>query len=63
MGTIKRETEAAMDANMEVSLEDNKEDIKYVLISCHLNAVQNRNANITNRYFEKAAKLKCLEQR
>jgi hypothetical protein len=61
--TIKRETEDAIDAKMEVSLEENMENIMYVLMSRHLNAGQNRNVKMTNRLFENVAKLKSLERR
>jgi hypothetical protein len=40
--TIEKNTETLIDASKEVGLEINEEKTKYMLLSCHQNAGQNR---------------------
>jgi hypothetical protein len=60
IATIKKNTEALLDASKEVGLEVNPEKTKYVLISRGQNIGQKRSINIANRSFEDVAKFKCL---
>jgi hypothetical protein len=53
VGTIKKITEALIDASKEVCLEINVEKTKYMLLSSDQNVGQNRNIKIANRPFEK----------
>jgi hypothetical protein len=46
IGTIKKNTETLTDAGKEVGLEINVEETKYMLLSCHQNASQNRDIKI-----------------
>jgi hypothetical protein len=46
---IKKNTETLIDASKEVGLEVNVEKTKYMLLSCHQNAGQNRYIRIRNR--------------
>jgi hypothetical protein len=48
------------DISEEVGLEVNAERTKYMLLSCHQNAGQNRNINIANRSFDNVAQSKYL---
>jgi hypothetical protein len=57
---IKNNTEALIDVHKEVGLEINIEKTKYMLLSHHQNAGQNRNTNISNRSFENELQLKYL---
>jgi hypothetical protein len=50
--TIKRNTQTLIDASKEVGLEVNTERTKYMLLSRHQNAGQNRDIKIGNRCFE-----------
>jgi hypothetical protein len=43
--TVKKNTETVIDASKEVGPEINVEKTKYMLLSCHQNAVQNRDKN------------------
>jgi hypothetical protein len=52
MDTLKKNTETFIDANKEIGLEVNTEETKYVLLSRHQNAGQNRDRFIANRSFE-----------
>jgi hypothetical protein len=47
--TIKKITEALLEASREVGLEANTEKTKYMTMSHHQNAGQNRNLLITNK--------------
>jgi hypothetical protein len=58
--TIKKTAETLIDASKEVGLELNVEKTKYILLSCHQNAGQNRGIKITNRLFENVAKLRSF---
>jgi hypothetical protein len=46
--TIKKNTESLIDASKDVDLEVNAEKTKYMLLSRHQNAGQNRDINIAN---------------
>jgi hypothetical protein len=50
--TIKKNTEALIDASKEVVIEVNTEKTKYMLLSRHQNAGQNHDIKIANRSFE-----------
>jgi hypothetical protein len=50
--TIKKSTETLIAASKEVGLEINIEKAKYMLLSRHQNAGQNRDLKIANRSFE-----------
>jgi hypothetical protein len=54
IGTIKN-TETLIDASKEAGLEVNAEKTKYMLLSPHQRAAQNRDIKITNRFFENLA--------
>jgi hypothetical protein len=56
--TIKKNTEALIDANKDVGLEGNAEKTTYMLTSCDENAEQIHNINIVNRFLKSVAKLK-----
>jgi hypothetical protein len=56
--TIKKNTEALLDANKEVSLEANPEKTKYMLMSCSQKIGQKHSIKIANRSFEDLAKFK-----
>jgi hypothetical protein len=58
--TIKKNTEALIDASKEVGLEGNADKTKYILLSRHQNAGQNHYIKIAKRSFENVAQLKCL---
>jgi sorting nexin-29 len=58
--TIGENTETLIDASREVGLEINAEKTKYVLLSRHQNAGQNRDMKIANRRFENVSQLKYL---
>jgi hypothetical protein len=58
--TIKKNTEILTDASKEVSLEVYAEKTKYMLLSRHQNAGQNRNINIAIRSFENMEQFKYL---
>jgi ABC-type siderophore export system fused ATPase/permease subunit len=47
--TIKKKTETLIDGSKEVGLEVNAEKTKYMLLSRHQNAGQNKNIKIGNR--------------
>jgi hypothetical protein len=58
--TTKKSTETLIDASKGVGLEVNVENSKYILLSHHQNADQNRNIQIANRTFEHASQFKYL---
>jgi hypothetical protein len=58
--TIKKNTEALLDASKEVGLEMNQEKIKYMLMSRSQKIGQKHSIKIANRSFEDVAKFKYL---
>jgi hypothetical protein len=60
MDTIEKNTETLIRASREVGLKINVEKTKYMLLSCHQNAGQNRDIKIANRSFENVSQLKYL---
>jgi hypothetical protein len=56
--TIEKNTETLIDASKEIGLEINVEKTKYMLLSCHQNAGQNRDIKIANRSFENVSQFK-----
>jgi hypothetical protein len=50
--TVKKSTQTLIDASKEAGLEINIEKTKYMLLSHHQNAGQNRDIKIGNRLFE-----------
>jgi hypothetical protein len=60
---IKRNTESLFDASKVVGLEANSEKTKYMLLSCHKNAGQNRDIKIANGSFENVSQFKYLGKR
>jgi hypothetical protein len=60
MDTIEKSTETLIDASKEFGLEINIEKTKYILLSGHQNAGQNRDIEIANRSFENVSQFKYL---
>jgi hypothetical protein len=58
--TIKKNTEALLDASKEVDLEVRPEKTKYMLMSCGRKIEQKHSIKIVNRFFEDVAKFKYL---
>jgi hypothetical protein len=58
--TIEKNTETLINASKEVRLEINVEETKYMLLSRHQNTCQNRDIEITNRWFENVSQFKYL---
>jgi hypothetical protein len=58
--TIKKNTETSVDASKDVGLEINVEKTKYMLLSRHQNAGQNRDIEIANRSFENVSQFRYL---
>jgi hypothetical protein len=56
--TIKKNTEALLDASKEIGLEMNPEKTKYVLMSCSQKIGQKHSIKVANRSFEDVAKFK-----
>jgi hypothetical protein len=56
--TIEKNTETLIDDSKEVCLEINVKKTKYMLLSLHQNAGQNRDIEITNRSFENVSQFK-----
>jgi hypothetical protein len=61
MDTVKKTTEALLDANKDVGLEVNPEKTKYILMS-RQNIGQKHTINTANKSFEDVAKFKHLEK-
>jgi hypothetical protein len=60
INTTKKNTETSIDPRKEVGLEVNKEKTKYMLLSRHQNAGQNRDMKMANRCFENVAQFRYL---
>jgi hypothetical protein len=60
INTIKKNTESLLEVSMDVCLEINAENTKYMIMSRHPNSGQNQNIRIANESFESVAKFKCL---
>jgi hypothetical protein len=60
IGTVKKITETLIYASKEFGLEINVERSKYMLLSRHQNAGQNRDIKIANRLFENLLQFKYL---
>jgi hypothetical protein len=58
--TVEKNTENLIDASKEVGLEINVEKTKYMLLSRHQNAGQNRGIKIANRSLKNVSHLKYL---
>jgi hypothetical protein len=58
--TVKKNTDALLDATKEIILEVNPEKTKYILISRSQKIGQKHSIKIANRTFEDVAKFKCL---
>jgi hypothetical protein len=58
--TIKKNTEALLDASMEIGLEVNPEKTKYMLMSCSQKIGQKHSIKIVNRSIEDVAKCAYL---
>jgi hypothetical protein len=52
INTIKRNTEAQLQASMEIGLETNMEKTKYMAVSHQQNVGQNHNIPVANKTFE-----------
>jgi hypothetical protein len=59
--TIKKNTEALLDASKEAGLTGNPEKTKYMLMSCYQKAWQKQSIKTANRSFEDVAKFKHLQ--
>jgi hypothetical protein len=59
--TINKNTETLISGSRDVGLEINIEKTKYMLLSCHQNAGQDRDIKIANISFENISQFKYLE--
>jgi hypothetical protein len=57
---IKKNTDTLIDASGQVGLEVNREKTKYMFLSRHQNAGQNRDIKIGDRWFENVAQFRYL---
>jgi hypothetical protein len=62
ISTIKKNTEALLEASREFGLEVNTEKILSIWLSCHQNVGQNHSLPITNKSFETWHSSSILEQ-
>jgi sorting nexin-29 len=60
INTVKKNTEALLDASKEAGLEVNTEKTKYMLMSCSQKTGQKHSIKIANRSFEDVAKFRYL---
>lgn len=58
--TIKKNTEALLNAGKEICLGVNMEKIRYILVFHHQHAGQNHNIKIANKSSENVADFRCL---
>jgi hypothetical protein len=58
---VKKNRGTLIDASMRVGLEINAEETKYMLMSSHQNAGQNRDIKVANRSFENVSQFIYLE--
>jgi hypothetical protein len=58
LDNIKKKRESLIDASEKVSLEVDAEKTKYMFLTPHQNAGQNRDINVTNRPFSKCGTVK-----
>jgi hypothetical protein len=61
--TIKKNTQALIDASRDVGLEVNTEKTKYMLLARHQNGGENHHIKIGNTCFENVAQVRYLERR
>jgi hypothetical protein len=60
INTVRKNTEALLEASREVDLEVNAEKTKYMVVSCHQNIGQNHRLLLTNKSFENISEFKYL---
>jgi hypothetical protein len=59
INAIRKNTEALLEANLEVCLKVNSRKNKYMSVSHYHNVGQNQHVLIANKSFENVAKFKC----